>query len=165
MRQLLSIMLLFYGYRYIYRGNFWRFCIVVAAAMCFHITAIIAIPFYFILRQRFKFSYFFVMAVTLIMISMVAQPLLDILIATFYPRYMGTNTMYLFVKPFDIYAAYRPISNVLWTGGTDGYGIQGIYQRHYLVCDAEYALLLGAGAVSHFSLFEYCQRNFHSSFT
>ena len=104
MRQLLSIMLLFYGYRYIYRGNFWRFCIVVAAAMCFHITAIIAIPFYFILRQRFKFSYFFVMAVTLIMISMVAQPLLDILIATFYPRYMGTNTMYLFVKPFDIYA-------------------------------------------------------------
>lgn len=104
MRQLLSIMLVFYGYRFIYERKFWKFCVVVAAAMCFHITAIIALPFYFILRQRLKFSYYIIMAVILVMISMVAQPLLDFLVVTFYPRYLEANTTFLEVKSFDIYS-------------------------------------------------------------
>lgn len=104
MRQLLSIMLVFFSYRYILRGKFGRFVIVVLAAMCFHITAIIAIPFYFLLRLRLRFSYFLCIAIVLFIVSMFSQPLLNFLVSTFYPRYLETNTTYLEVKGFDIYS-------------------------------------------------------------
>lgn len=63
-RQSLAVVIVMFSYRYLYEKNLFKFLKWVAFAACFHITAIIVIPFYFIYNRKnkekghfFKFIY------------------------------------------------------------------------------------------------------------
>lgn len=52
-RQYLAVSIIFYGYRYIFQKNLGKYLVCVIVAMSFHLTAVIAIPFYFI-HQKYS---------------------------------------------------------------------------------------------------------------
>ena len=52
MRQMFASFIVVLGMRYIKTGQFFRYLIVVLFASCFHLSAIVMIPFYFILRIK-----------------------------------------------------------------------------------------------------------------
>lgn len=51
MRQYMASAVLFFGHRLMYERKFIKFCIVVFIASCFHITALIMLPMYFLITQ------------------------------------------------------------------------------------------------------------------
>lgn len=115
MRQLLSIMLLFFSYRYIMRGQFLRFLFVVLLAAMFHISSFLAIPFYFLLRLRFKWSYFVIFGIIFLAIGTVAEPLIQWLVLTFYPQYTEVNGgYYLQVQGFNYYNFLFSMPILIW---------------------------------------------------
>lgn len=56
MRQYLAAAVLLIGYKFILEKKFLWYLIVVAIACCFHTTALVMLPLYFIVNKRFTFS-------------------------------------------------------------------------------------------------------------
>ena len=50
MRQMIAAVIMLYAFRYIKTGQFGRFFVFVLLASCFHVSVLVMIPFYFILR-------------------------------------------------------------------------------------------------------------------
>lgn len=66
-RQYLAAAILFAGHRYMYERKFWKYLFVVFLATCFHTTALIMLPVYFLAGRKFTWK-----NILLIMISVVA---------------------------------------------------------------------------------------------
>ena len=58
-RQILAASIIFFGSRFLYERKFFKFVLIVILASLFHKTALIMIPFYFILNFRIRFSNIF----------------------------------------------------------------------------------------------------------
>ena len=51
-RQYLAAAVLFLGHRYLLQRSFWKYLLVVLAAACFHLTAFVMLPVYFLVREK-----------------------------------------------------------------------------------------------------------------
>ncbi|MDE7337464.1 MAG: EpsG family protein [Clostridia bacterium] len=51
-KQVMAISVLIYGLQFAYRRKFFRYCLIVLCAMCFHITSVIGIGIYFIYSRN-----------------------------------------------------------------------------------------------------------------
>ena len=51
-RQFLAMSIIFAGHRFLYEKKFWKYAMVVFIAMCFHKTAIIMLPIYFLWNKK-----------------------------------------------------------------------------------------------------------------
>lgn len=73
-RQFVATAILFYGFRYLKNGNFIKYAICVLVAFGFHTSAIIMLPFYFILRlERLSGKTFLLITVTFLMLGRVDE--------------------------------------------------------------------------------------------
>ncbi len=55
-RQYIAAAILFAGHRYIYDRKFWKYLLVILLAMCFHRTALIMLPVYFLAGRKITIS-------------------------------------------------------------------------------------------------------------
>lgn len=66
-RQIVAVAIIFLGSRFLYNRMFFKYLLVVISASLFHMSALIMIPFYFILNMRIKIkNLFFLFVVTVI---------------------------------------------------------------------------------------------------
>ena len=92
-RQWMALILVMLSYQYIERRKIVPFLVLVVLATLFHFTAVIFIPFYFILSVRYKASIYVVLMLILIPFNFFYNRLLQFLFATFRPSYVGSAYM------------------------------------------------------------------------
>lgn len=90
-RQFTSVMLVFYAYRYIREKKPLRYLICVGLAATFHVTAAVMLPFYWILKTKWKLSTYCVVAVLLAPVNLFYTEVITWLFQNFMPRYLNTN--------------------------------------------------------------------------
>lgn len=90
-RQFVSVMLVFYAFSYIEERKMWKYLILVLIAGSFHFTALIMLPFYWILHVKWKLSTFCIIALLLLPINLFYNEVMLWLFTTFMPRYLNSN--------------------------------------------------------------------------
>lgn len=68
-RQFVAAAILFYGMRYIEKGDFWKYFVTVIIAFGFHMSAIIMLPLYFFLKKRDTSKWMYVLIIAVIVLS------------------------------------------------------------------------------------------------
>lgn len=91
LRQFVALMFVLYAYRYIPKGKFLPYAVFVVAGALFHMTAIVMLPVYFVLRMRLRASHFIVAIAVLAPFNLFYKQLLQLLFAMFKPEYLGTS--------------------------------------------------------------------------
>lgn len=90
-RQFTSVMLVFYAYGYIREKRPLRYLICVGLAATFHVTAVVMLPFYWILKAKWKLSTYCVVALVLAPVNLFYTEVITWLFQNFMPRYLNTN--------------------------------------------------------------------------
>ncbi len=90
-RQFTAVMLVFWGFSYIKSHEFLKYLGCVLIATTFHFTAIIMLPFYWILGKKWKSTAFIMVAIILLPFNLFYTEIMTWLFATFLPRYLNTN--------------------------------------------------------------------------
>lgn len=67
-RQYLAAAILFAGHRYMYERKFWKWLLVVLLAFCFHRTAIVMLPVYFIAKRKINFKTILILVIVIVFI-------------------------------------------------------------------------------------------------
>ena len=101
-RQLISVVIIFYAYRYIRTGNFKKYLVLTILASTFHTSALIMIPGYFLLRYRFNTSFYVLITLISAFINAAKSTVLTWIVATFIPKYFGRHEMFRSFA-FDLY--------------------------------------------------------------
>lgn len=87
MRQILAVSIIFSGSSYLYEKKIWNYIAVVLLASLFHSTALLMIPFYFILNFKFNYKNLAILLITLILISSNIHVILEFAQKYFYSHY------------------------------------------------------------------------------
>lgn len=90
-RQFVSVMVILYAMEYIYKRKLLCYFIAVIIASCFHISALIMFPFYWILGRTWRISALFTGCMILLPFNFIFNRVMTWLFATFMPRYLNTN--------------------------------------------------------------------------
>lgn len=90
-RQFVSVGLVLWALQYIRKRQMWRYMICVLLAASFHFTALVMIPFYFILNKKIKFSFYFVVSICALPVNFFLNDILTFLFRVFLPRYLNSN--------------------------------------------------------------------------
>lgn len=90
-RQFVSVMLIFYAFEYVENKKLLRYVIFVLLAASFHVTAIVMLPFYWILNVKWKLSVYCVAALVLAPVNLFYSEVMTWIYQNFMPRYLNTN--------------------------------------------------------------------------
>lgn len=90
-RQFVSVMLVLYAFDYIEKKKLLRYVIFVAIAACFHISAIVMLPFYWILNVKWKLSTYCIISLILAPVNLFYTEVMTWFYQNFMPRYLNTN--------------------------------------------------------------------------
>lgn len=93
-RQLVAVIISLYAYRFINSERFIMYALTVICACLFHISAIIMLPAYFILKYDFKCSYYVIAAAVFAAIDLGRTYVLTWLVKHFLPSYYGRHEMF-----------------------------------------------------------------------
>ena len=94
MRQMVAAFVVILGMRYIKTNQFFRYLLVVIFASCFHLSALVMIPFYFILKIKLTPVTLGIYSGIGILIFIFSWPIVKWIADNILPRYSGyTNTM------------------------------------------------------------------------
>lgn len=91
LRQYMAISMIFVSLKFIKEKKFWRFLAVILVGMLFHKTAIIMLPFYFLVRLRLKQSYLLILTLCGLALTPFRDKLSAFVVGTFYPHYAETG--------------------------------------------------------------------------
>lgn len=91
LRQFIAAAILFAGFRLLLARKFLPYLALVLLAMTFHKTAVVMLPFYFLLNLRLKQSYQIALAVCGLCLFPFRERLTALLVNVFYPQYANTN--------------------------------------------------------------------------
>lgn len=113
MRQWIASIILFWAIKYIWNDNFIKYFICVILASTIHISALIMIPVYFIVKERPFGRKIFIIIILLIVVSMRLDSILDkfenITSGTRYESYTTINNEDDGVNIFRVLVAFIPI--------------------------------------------------------
>ena len=84
-RQLLAVVICFYAYRYILSKSIIKYYICILLACGCHLSAVIMVPAYFVLRYKFKLTDTIVLSGFCVAIGVFAKHIFPIIIKTFFP--------------------------------------------------------------------------------
>jgi len=87
MRNLVAGLIVMYSYKYIKEKDFMRFIVIVLLASTFHLSALVFIPFYFILRLKFNYITFIVHTVVWGTLLVFSRPIMDFVTTYIYSSY------------------------------------------------------------------------------
>ena len=90
-RQFVSVMLIFYAYEYIEKKKLLPYMICTVIATCFHITAIVMVPFYWFLNVKWKMSFYCTVSLILAPVNLFFSEIMTWIFQKFMPRYLNTN--------------------------------------------------------------------------
>ena len=93
-RQLVAVIISLYAYRYISANRFGQYILTIAVACLFHVSAVIMIPAYFILKYDFRCSYYFMAAGLFGVLTLFQTKVLTWIVKTFIPGYYGRHEMF-----------------------------------------------------------------------
>ncbi len=110
LRQIIAAFIVMYALKYVHKNQFFRFMIIVLLAACFHFSALLMIPFYFILRIKMNYWSLGAFAAFAVLFMIFSWNILDFI----------TNY---------IYRSYDPYSSVEMAGG-----LTPLYAVYYGVC-------------------------------
>lgn len=87
MRHIMTVAIIFGGSKFIYKREFFKFLITVIIASMFHTTAIVLIPFYFILNMRYSRRNFLAITIGAVLITVFIKDMLNIMFRFGFQRY------------------------------------------------------------------------------
>lgn len=90
-RQFTAVVLIFYAYDYIAKRKLLPYLICVLIAGAFHVTALVMLPFYWILHVKWRASVYVVIMCVLFPLRFFHVEIMQWLFQTFMPRYLNTN--------------------------------------------------------------------------
>lgn len=90
MRQFIAVAILLYAFRYILDRKFLFYAVSVGIASLFHLTALIMLPLYFLLRLKPKRIFYFAAIVFCILLLLLREPVIELLLSL-YPVYEGRD--------------------------------------------------------------------------
>jgi hypothetical protein len=93
MRQMLAAFIIVLGMRYIKTNQFFRYLIVVIFASCFHLSALVMIPFYFILKIKLTPVVLGIYAGGGLIVFIFSWQIIQFLTKTFLPKYYTPGEM------------------------------------------------------------------------
>lgn len=82
-RQYLVVAILFYSIKYILNKNFYKFLTAIIIASFFHITALIMLPFYWLLRKKISNLMYLLMFVTSVFLSLFTTNIVNLVASVF----------------------------------------------------------------------------------
>lgn len=86
-RQILATAIVFAGSKFLYERKFIKYLIIVVIAALFHKTALIMIPFYFILQNKFRGKTIFFVFLALLILTIYIDRFMDLIQRYFYIGY------------------------------------------------------------------------------
>jgi len=95
MRQGLSIIILYYSYQYILKNNFKKFILIVCIASLFHLSSLIFLPSYFLVRKKYKIKQLFLIFIFTFIFTFF---LIDYVILFFQGLYFKNPSNFLYYK-------------------------------------------------------------------
>lgn len=107
-RQAVTLSIFMVSLPYIYERRFWPYCILLLLASLIHITAILLIPFYFILNRKFnkKTLYAIIIICAIINLLKFTVPLVEVLLKFIYIPGVSADKLNVYLQETD----YAPIS-------------------------------------------------------
>ncbi len=87
MRQMLAAFIIVLGMRYIKTNQFFRYLIIVIFASCFHLSALVMIPFYFILKIKLTPVMLGIYSGVGLLVFLFSWEIIQFLTKTFLPKY------------------------------------------------------------------------------
>lgn len=112
-RQYLAATVLFAGHRLIFEKKFLKYCLVVLLAMSFHATAIIMLPFYFIVNRKINIGTILIILIGATIIRYSYDPLFS-LMGLLRGKELGDyEYMQTSVKVFRVLVAFAPLALTL----------------------------------------------------
>lgn len=90
-RQFVSVVVILYAMEFIQKQKILFYIAAVLIATCFHVSAIIMLPFYWILGKKWKLSAFITGCLVLLPFNFIFNEIMVWFFATFMPRYLNTN--------------------------------------------------------------------------
>lgn len=97
-RQLVAVVISFYAYRFISTNKPGKYFFTIVVACLFHVSAIIMMPAYFILKYDFKCSYYLIVSSLFGVLTLVQTKVLSWIVQTFLPSYYGRHEMFRNLK-------------------------------------------------------------------
>lgn len=118
-RHFIALSIYLFAFRYMKKQKFLPFLALILVAACFHKIALIAIPVYFLLTRKFKFSYYVIIAIFLAIAAVLNKQILNIIFSVVYQSYRGSvynvftfsvfNVLLSAVACFFAIAYYKPL--------------------------------------------------------
>jgi hypothetical protein len=87
-RQILAVSIVFAGSKFLYERKIIKYCLIVVVASFFHKTALVMIPFYFILNSKIKLKNIIVIALGLYLSSLYLNVIIAFVQRKFYSVYV-----------------------------------------------------------------------------
>lgn len=168
MRQMVASFIVVLGMRYIKTNQFFRYLLVVLFASCFHYSALVMIPFFFLLRIKMNAVTFGVYTGTGILMFIFSWPLIQFLTKTFLPKYyhsgdvprgeMDGNYLYIYTVFYGIFIILaflfrkrlqaKDPDNRIWIGCMFfGFFFDAISLKHNIVGRLAIPFLIAASAI------------------
>lgn len=89
-RHFIALSIYFFAIKYMKRQEFWKFLACILIAATFHKIALIAIPLYFVLTRKFKFSYYAIIALLLVVCAVFNRQIMNLIFSFVYQSYKGS---------------------------------------------------------------------------
>lgn len=118
-RHFIALSIYLFALRYMKQQKFLPFLAFILLAATFHKIALIAIPLYFLLTRKFKFSYYVIIAIFLAIAAVLNKQILNIIFTFVYQAYKGSvynvysfsifNVLLSGLATFFAIAYYKPL--------------------------------------------------------
>jgi len=108
-RTYMAVAICFWAFRYLKRGNLPVYFAFVIFASLFHVSALIMMPFAFVLRLRLKLSYYVMIAAACLALTLLRNPVLDFMAQNFGGRWSFYRDLFYWGSGLSVY-------NILMSG-------------------------------------------------
>lgn len=105
-RQYIAVSISFYAQKFIRKNEFISFLFLIIFACLFHKSVLIMIPLYFMLRLRLKLSYYIVLQVFAIVLTLFHKPVLNLMFNFIYSGYAESHFMEYHFSTYNIIVSF-----------------------------------------------------------
>ena len=105
-RQMLAAFIVLYALRYVRKKQFFRYVLIVLFASCFHFSALMMIPFYFILRIKMNPTALAVYSGVTVLIMVFSWNVMDLITRYIYKSYNPRLSVHVLNGVFPVYMVF-----------------------------------------------------------
>ncbi len=106
MRQMIAAVIMIYALQYVYKKQFLRFFVLILFASAFHVSVLIMIPFYFILRIKMDWLSLGVYSVCTVVVMIFSSKIIEFVTQFFYSAYSSKTAVQVINGINPIYSVF-----------------------------------------------------------